>query len=125
MVALILGCSIVPLATPESGLEEDAKKLEALIYNPENGQIDNKNITVSLENDNNIIKISFEDNILFDIDQYKIKNKYKPTLNKIASYLLENKKFRIQVDGHILKPITNHKSLTPLIVLNTTIILLC
>ncbi len=100
VVALISGCSIAPLVTPESGLQEDAKKLEALIYNPENGQIDNKNISVSLENNNNLIKISFDNNILFDINKYQIKNKYKPTLKKIASYLLENQDFRIQVDGH-------------------------
>lgn len=81
-----------------STLEVRMEELRSLLQNYEHTDIDIKNISISIQNDT--INISFQNNILFDLDKYTVKEKYKDVLNVISNYLLENSTLEVTIEGY-------------------------
>ncbi len=75
-----------------------AKELRSRLMTYTDKGIDINNIFITVQGDS--INISFQDNILFDLNKYKIKEKYKNILNIISNYLIENPKLEITIEGH-------------------------
>lgn len=81
-----------------STLEIRMEELRSLLQSYEHTNIDIKNISIYIQDD--AVHISFQNNILFDLDKYRIKEKYKEFLNLISNYLLENPTLEVTVEGH-------------------------
>jgi len=81
-----------------SSIEVRAEELRSRLVTYADKGIDINNIFITVQGDS--INISFQDNILFDLNKYKIKEKYKNILNMIGNYLIENPTLEITVEGH-------------------------
>lgn len=55
---------------------------------------------VSIRREGNNLILSMEEHVLFDLNQYQVKNRIKPSLNTLSRALAENSDIRIKIDGY-------------------------
>lgn len=73
-------------------VNSDRRDLEDIIVFNQDG--------VTIRREGNNLILSMEENVLFDLNQYQVKNRVKPALNTLSRALKENQDIRIKIDGY-------------------------
>ena len=84
----------------EVSLQDKVTELKILLKTQQDLNIEGENVTVALENDGETINFSFNNNILFDSNKFKVKSEFKDSLNIITDFLIKNPTFGVIVEGH-------------------------
>ena len=86
--------------TKQPSLADKVAELQEVLKSRQDLNIDGENVTVTLENDNKTINFSFNNNILFDFNKYKIKSEFRNSLKIATNFLIKNPTFGVIVEGH-------------------------
>ncbi len=104
MLVVIFGCQKKGVTQPDSA---DAGKSATTTAGKDSSTASDKKLDIPTEQvassdmgTTTIGKEGMFDDVLFDYDQYDVKDSYRPLLQSVAAYLMKNRNTRLSIEGH-------------------------